>query len=129
LRYPDEASVSHRSIDEIVSPRERNRRLAATADGAYRLLYVAPERLAQPGFIEQLRRARWQTMVVDEAHCVSTWGRDFRPAYRQLPAACQRLGIEQICAFTATATRQIRQGSVLRCLQCNSRSPARSPEL
>jgi ATP-dependent DNA helicase RecQ len=94
-------------INSHLSPDERTRLLTAACNGAYQLLYVAPERLATLGFLQQLRRSRWQTMVVDEAHCVSAWGHDFRPEYRRLPAACEQLGIQQVCAFTATATSEV----------------------
>ena len=75
--------------------------------GAVRLLYVAPERFAAPGFVEALEGVRVGMFVVDEAHCVSQWGHDFRPDYFELPRAARALGARQIFAATATATPRV----------------------
>jgi ATP-dependent DNA helicase RecQ len=75
--------------------------------GEHKLLYVAPERFASPGFLEQLREARVGLFVVDEAHCVSQWGHDFRPDYFRLADAARWLGAQAIVASTATATPQV----------------------
>ncbi len=85
-----------------------NRRaLDAAVRGDLRLLYVAPERFSSPGFVERLRGARVGLFVVDEAHCVSQWGHDFRPDYFRLAAAARALGAEAVVASTATATPQV----------------------
>src|SRR4051795_8475446 len=85
-----------------------NRRaLEAAVRGDLRLLYVAPERFSSPGFVEKLRSARVGLFVVDEAHCVSQWGHDFRPDYFRLADAARWLGAEAIVASTATATPQV----------------------
>ncbi len=85
-----------------------NRRaLDAAVRGDLRLLYVAPERFSSPGFVERLREARVGLFVVDEAHCVSQWGHDFRPDYFRLADAARWLGAEAIVASTATATPQV----------------------
>jgi ATP-dependent DNA helicase RecQ len=85
-----------------------NRRaLDGAVNGYVRLLYVAPERFASPGFVEKLRGARIGLFVVDEAHCVSQWGHDFRPDYFRLADAARYLGAEAIVASTATATPQV----------------------
>src|SRR3954470_13322586 len=85
-----------------------NRRaLDAAVRGDLRLLYVAPERFSSPGFVERLRGARVGLFVVDEAHCVSQWGHDFRPDYFRLAAAARALGAEAVLASTATATPQV----------------------
>src|SRR4051812_13937163 len=82
-----------------------NRRAVERAGaGHVRLLYVAPERFASPGFLERVRQARIGLFVVDEAHCVSQWGHDFRPEYFRLADAARWLGAEAILASTATAT-------------------------
>jgi ATP-dependent DNA helicase RecQ len=75
--------------------------------GEHKLLYVAPERFSSPGFLEQLRDARVGLFVVDEAHCVSQWGHDFRPDYFRLADAARWLGAQAIVASTATATPQV----------------------
>ncbi len=75
--------------------------------GEVRLLYVAPERFSSPAFLEQIRHARVGLFVVDEAHCVSQWGHDFRPDYFRLGDAARWLGAGSIVAATATATPQV----------------------
>jgi ATP-dependent DNA helicase RecQ len=85
-----------------------NRRtLERAARGDLRLLYVAPERFSSPGFLERIRQARIGLFVVDEAHCVSQWGHDFRPDYFRLADAARWLGADAIVASTATATPQV----------------------
>jgi ATP-dependent DNA helicase RecQ len=92
-----------------------NRRvLDAAAAGHLRLLYVAPERFSSPGFLERIRRARIGLFVVDEAHCVSQWGHDFRPDYFRLADAARWLGADAILASTATATPQVASDIVAR---------------
>src|SRR3954452_6932793 len=82
--------------------------------GHVRLLYVAPERFASPGFLERIRRAQIGLFVVDEAHCVSQWGHDFRPDYFRLADAARWLGAKAITASTATATPQVAADIVAR---------------
>src|ERR671916_721610 len=75
--------------------------------GEHKLLYVAPERFSSPGFLEQLRDASVGLFVVDEAHCVSQWGHDFRPDYFRLADAARMLGARALVASTATATQRV----------------------
>src|SRR5262245_45821504 len=75
--------------------------------GRARLLYIAPERLAGSGLRAALGRARVARLVVDEAHCISQWGHDFRPDYRRLGDLRRQLGVPA-AAFTATATPEVR---------------------
>jgi ATP-dependent DNA helicase RecQ len=82
--------------------------------GHVRLLYVAPERFSSPGFLERIRAARIGLFVVDEAHCVSQWGHDFRPDYFRLADAARWLGARAIVASTATATPQVASDVVAR---------------
>jgi len=95
-------------INSSVEPAEQRERLRRALDVEYRLLFVAPERLARPGFMDQLARLRIGRIVVDEAHCISTWGHDFRPDYRLLSAAIAACGRPPVAGFTATATPQVR---------------------
>jgi ATP-dependent DNA helicase RecQ len=94
----------------------RTNRLAVdhAVSGQVRLLYVAPERFASPGFLERIRHADIGLFVVDEAHCVSQWGHDFRPEYFRLADAARWLGAEAILASTATATPEVARDIVER---------------
>ena len=76
--------------------------------GEYRLLMVAPERLVQPGFLQRLEQLGVRRFVIDEAHCISHWGHDFRPEYRQLAVLRERFPQASLHAFTATATERVR---------------------
>src|SRR4051794_3669874 len=80
--------------------------IAAACSGEKRLLYVAPERFGSPGFLEAVK-GRVGLLVVDEAHCVSQWGHDFRPDYFRLADAARYLGAQSIVASTATATPRV----------------------
>jgi ATP-dependent DNA helicase RecQ len=79
------------------------------AAGELSLLYVAPERFATLGFVERMKEARIGLFVVDEAHCVSQWGHDFRPDYFRLADAARALGARALVASTATATPRVAQ--------------------
>jgi len=80
----------------------------ALRDGELRLLFVSPERLLMDGWIDELRGAGLARLAIDEAHCVSEWGHDFRPEYRELGRAARLLGGVQVIAFTATADKATR---------------------
>src|SRR3954452_7495777 len=84
------------------------------AAGEVRLLYIAPERFSSAGFAEALKAAHVGLFVVDEAHCVSQWGHDFRPDYFRLADAARWLGAEALVASTATATPQVARDIVAR---------------
>ena len=100
--YPAAALHSGLTLDEV---REVEEGLAADR---YRLLFVAPERLLMPRFLTWLERAGVRDFSVDEAHCISHWGHDFRPEYRQLAELKTRIAGASIRAFTATATERVR---------------------
>jgi ATP-dependent DNA helicase RecQ len=102
--------VAPGSVGVINSQRDAasNRQaLERARSGQLHLLYVAPERFSSPGFLEKLREADVGLFVVDEAHCVSQWGHDFRPDYFRLADAARWLGARAIVASTATATPQV----------------------
>ncbi len=82
--------------------------------GEYRLLYAAPERLLLPGFVENLRAWNVTQLAIDEAHCISEWGHDFRPEYRQLAELRDTLPDVPVMALTATATGRVRQDIIER---------------
>ncbi|WP_395322936.1 DNA helicase RecQ [Levilactobacillus parabrevis] len=83
-------------------------RLAGLHNGAYKLLYVAPERLDSAAFLQALGQLPVDLLAVDEAHCISQWGHDFRPSYLALSTAIEQLPTQpQVLALTATATEQV----------------------
>ncbi len=91
---------------------ERAATWAALDEGRLSLLFVAPERLAMPGFIERLARAGVVNLAVDEAHCISHWGHDFRPEYRRIGELRARRADLPVQAYTATATPAVREDVV-----------------
>jgi ATP-dependent DNA helicase RecQ len=95
--------VAAAALNSGNDPAENGRALGAALRGELKLLYISPERLAMPETIERLRDAPLGLLAVDEAHCVSQWGHDFRPEYRLLRDVRRDLGIRQTVAFTATA--------------------------
>ncbi|RAI01508.1 DNA helicase RecQ [Acuticoccus sediminis] len=106
---------------------ERNRATIQRAiRGDLKLLYISPERLAHAETLERLREAPIAMIAVDEAHCVSQWGHDFRPEYRQIGAIRRDLGIRQTVAFTATADRLTREDIAERLFEGGCRTFIRS---
>ena len=99
-------------INSTLASTEQHTRLAAAASGAYQLLYVAPERFSRPGFTNRLAELKVNRFIVDEAHCISSWGHDFRPDYRLIGGAVESCGRPPIGAFTATATPTVRKDIV-----------------
>ena len=94
-------------VNSSLESAELNLRLSEIAAGRYRLVYAAPERLRQRPFIHALARAGVGLVVIDEAHCLSMWGHDFRPDYLYIRAALPDLGDPQVLAMTATATPEM----------------------
>jgi ATP-dependent DNA helicase RecQ len=82
--------------------------MRAAMEGKYRLLYLSPERLARNDTIAWLRRVPLAFFAIDEAHCISEWGHEFRPEYRQLSSLRQHFPGQPIAAFTASATQRVR---------------------
>lgn len=102
-------NINAESINSLMSVREVNEVLQKAVDGKYKMLYIAPERLQTKKFADILSMIPISFIAVDEAHCISEWGHDFRPAYLKIP---QALGFDRdypIAAFTATATKEVRQ--------------------
>jgi ATP-dependent DNA helicase RecQ len=96
-------------INSTLHSTEQRERLEAASRGQYQLLYVAPERFSRPGFTARLATLGVKRFIVDEAHCISTWGHDFRPDYRLIGGALEACGRPPIGAFTATATPEVRR--------------------
>jgi ATP-dependent DNA helicase RecQ len=102
-------------LNSTLQPRERDAVLAGVRDGHCRLLYVSPERLVGEGSAplrRMLQQARLRFVAVDEAHCISQWGHDFRPEYRQLGRLREDFPGVSLHAFTATATDRVRRDIV-----------------
>src|SRR5436305_1281320 len=91
---------------------ESRERLRGLHNGEYRLLYAAPERLVLSGVLADLQRWNVKLLAVDEAHCISEWGHDFRPEYRQLAELRLAFPNVPVMALTATATERVRQDIV-----------------
>jgi ATP-dependent DNA helicase RecQ len=96
-------------INSSLDKQERQARLAALAAGSYKLLYVTPERFQKADFRDAIRRRPIPLLAIDEAHCVSQWGHDFRPDYTRVGDIRQLLGCPTTIALTATATRAVQQ--------------------
>ncbi len=96
-------------INSTLDPAEMRARLLEIEAGHYDLVYVAPERFRSNRFVEILARLRPAILAVDEAHCISEWGHDFRPDYARIGLARRRLGSPPCIALTATATDMVRR--------------------
>lgn len=95
-------------INSTLSLGEQQERIAGLREGRYKLVYVAPERFRSRAFINGLRSVDLALFAVDEAHCLSQWGHDFRPDYLRLREALEALDRPQVVALTATATDEVR---------------------
>jgi ATP-dependent DNA helicase RecQ len=107
-------------IDSSLSPEERFCNELDIREGKARLLFVSPERLVLTDFYQLLRRAGVRTFAIDESHCISHWGHDFRQEYRQLSRIRELFPEASVHAYTATATRQVRQDIIT---QLNLKDP------
>ena len=94
-------------INSAIPLSEQNKRLALLAQGKFKLVYVAPERLRNVAFLQSLQNLKLSLLAVDEAHCISEWGHDFRPDYLHIAGARQKLGNLLTIALTATATPKV----------------------
>src|SRR5438046_7965299 len=95
-------------LNSSLEPPESRARLRGLHNGEYRLLYVAPERLMLSGFLDDLQKWNAHLLAIDEAHCISEWGHDFRPEYRQLASLRELFPLAPMMALTATATERVR---------------------
>ena len=106
------AGVPATFLNSSLAAGESRERLRGLHTGKFSLLYVAPERLLLSGFLEDLKRWNVQLIAVDEAHCISEWGHDFRPEYRQLAQLRELFPKAPFMALTATATGRVREDIV-----------------
>ena len=100
------------ALHSNLSPQERREIENGLRQNAYRLLFVAPERALQPWFIQIMQAMNVQSFAIDEAHCISQWGHDFRPEYRQMVQLRDRFPLASFHAFTATATPRVQEDIV-----------------
>jgi len=100
--------ISAALLNSTLTATEQSVILREAIAGRYRLLYLSPERLARADTIDWLQRVPVSLFAIDEAHCISEWGHEFRPEYRQLSSLRKHFPDRPIAAFTASATRQVR---------------------
>ncbi|HKK18767.1 MAG TPA: DNA helicase RecQ [Opitutales bacterium] len=106
------AGVAATFLNSSLAGGEARARLSGLERGEYKLLYLAPERLFLPDFLEKLKRWQVAALAIDEAHCISEWGHDFRPEYRQLATLREHFPGVPVTALTATATERVQKDIV-----------------
>jgi len=107
-----EVGIAATYLNSTLGAKEARSRLAGLHRGEWRLLYAAPERLMLDNWQENLKAWNVQAIAIDEAHCISEWGHDFRPEYRQLAKLRILLPDIPVMALTATATERVRSDIV-----------------
>ena len=107
-------------LNSSVDPNQIAEREAHAIAGQYPLIYMAPERMMSPAGIRLLRKLSINRIVIDEAHCISEWGHDFRPDYRQLGGLRDQLANQPISALTATATPRVIDDIIQQLQLCDS---------
>ncbi len=103
----EEAGVAAAEVNSTLTTREENAALEDIEQANSEFIFTTPERLCDPEFLESVKQAKVDLFVIDEAHCISQWGHDFRPAFLQLDAAIAALGNPTVLALTATATEDV----------------------
>ncbi|HEY0488022.1 MAG TPA: RecQ family ATP-dependent DNA helicase, partial [Telluria sp.] len=102
-----ELGIGATQVNSSLSREEEEDALEGISSGRYRIVFCTPERLAMPEFVATLKPVEVSLVVIDEAHCISKWGHDFRPAYLDLSASIDALGHPPVLALTATATEDV----------------------
>ncbi len=108
----DQMGIRSALLNSSLTPAQQSQVMRNAEKGEYRLLYLSPERLALAETLEWLQRIPISLFSIDEAHCISEWGHEFRPEYRQLSRLRERFPSQPIAAFTASATRRVRHDIV-----------------
>lgn len=112
-----QAGVPAAYLNRSLTDRQFDAALKRMALGQYRIVYVAPERLLTPRFLQAVAQVKVAMIAVDEAHCISQWGQEFRPSYLEIPAFISKFPERpRVCAFTATATDRVKD-DIIRLLE------------
>jgi ATP-dependent DNA helicase RecQ len=109
VRALTQRGVAATYLASTLDPQEVKRREQEIFDGRYKLVYVAPERLESQWLVDRLAKLRPPLLAIDEAHCISQWGHDFRPSYLRIGEVIERIQPPRVLACTATATPIVRQ--------------------
>ncbi len=105
----DSVGIPATFINSSLNPKEIDNRLSKMKQGYYRLIYIAPERFYNHSFMQELSKIKVALFAIDEAHCISQWGHDFRPSYLRLKEVIKQVHNPPVLALTATATIEVRQ--------------------
>lgn len=105
----DRVGIPSTFINSSLSPKESEERLEKVKKGYFKIVYIAPERFYNAAFLADLKKIKVSLFAIDEAHCISQWGHDFRPSYLRLKEAVKLVGSPTVVALTATATPEVRE--------------------
>ena len=105
----DKVGIPATFINSSLSLRESEERLRRIKEGFYKIVYIAPERFYNTAFMSDLKKIKVSLFAIDEAHCISQWGHDFRPSYLRLKEVIRIFGSPIVVALTATATPEVRE--------------------
>ena len=107
--YLVENGIAASFISSTLSDHEAQRRVKEMEGGSYKIVYIAPERFQSESFTDALKHIHIPFVAIDEAHCVSQWGHNFRPSYLKIKDLIQRIGNPVVAAFTATANERVQK--------------------
>ena len=105
----DRVGIPSTFINSSLSQQESEERLRRIKNGYYKIIYIAPERFYNAAFMSDLKSLKVNLFAIDEAHCISQWGHDFRPSYLRLKEVIKMIGSPIVVALTATATPEVRE--------------------